>query len=62
MRSEAFRTLRNEPLLATVSIGVAHVAQLSQHDSIENLLRDADVALYQAKSRGRDCVMLGPAR
>lgn len=62
VRSEAFRTLRNEPLLATVSIGVAHVAQLSQHDSIENLLRDADVALYQAKSRGRDCVMLGPAR
>lgn len=62
VRSEAFQTLRNEPLPATVSIGVAHVAQLSQHDSIENLLRDADVALYQAKSRGRDCVMLGPAR
>ena len=62
VRSGTFQTLRNEPLPATVSIGIVHVAQLSPHESIENLLRDADVALYQAKSRGRDRVMLGPAR
>ncbi len=62
VRAGKFQTLSNEPLSATVSIGVAHVAQLSPRDSIENLLRDADGALYQAKSRGRDCVMLGPAR
>lgn len=62
VRSGTFQTLRNEPLPATVSIGIVHVAQLSPHEPIENLLRDADVALYQAKSRGRDRVMLGPAR
>jgi diguanylate cyclase (GGDEF)-like protein len=40
----------------TVSIGVAVSADASQ--SGEVLLREADAAMYEAKTRGRDQVML----
>ncbi|MFG5777153.1 diguanylate cyclase [Comamonas sp. J-3] len=62
VRSGNFQTTQNEPLRATVSIGVAYITQLASQDSIENLLRDADVALYQAKAGGRDRVVLSPVR
>lgn len=62
MRSGNFQTTQSEPLRATVSIGVAYITQLGSQDSIENLLRDADVALYQAKAGGRDRVVLSPVR
>lgn len=41
----------------TVSIGVAHV--LRESDSLEDLLKRADVALYQAKAQGRNRVVMG---
>ena len=62
VRSGNFQTTQSEPLRATVSIGVAYITQLGSQDSIENLLRDADVALYQAKAGGRDRVVLSPVR
>ena len=62
VRTEAFLTTQQEPMRATVSIGVAHVTRLQRHDSIETLLRDADIALYQSKASGRDRVVLGTAR
>ncbi len=43
-------------IVITVSIGVAILE--SGDGSFEALLRRADVALYQAKSRGRNCVVL----
>jgi diguanylate cyclase (GGDEF)-like protein len=38
------------PLLLTASIGIAS----GQHDSPEQLLREADIALYRAKAEGKD--------
>lgn len=62
VRNSAFVTAQQTPLRVTVSIGVAHIAQLHPQDSIESLLRDADAALYQAKALGRDRVALGATR
>ncbi|RKP44465.1 sensor domain-containing diguanylate cyclase [Pararobbsia silviterrae] len=41
----------------TVTVGVAHFAS---RESIEMLLRRADLALYRGKDAGRNCVMLAP--
>ncbi len=40
------------PLTVTASIGIA----IGLRPSATELLRDADIALYQAKSQGRDCL------
>lgn len=45
----------HEPFTITVSIGVA---ELQQDEYFENLLRRADIALYQAKDNGRNCCEL----
>ncbi len=42
------------PLMVTASVGIATGLRTSAHE----LLRDADVALYQAKARGRNCSIL----
>ncbi len=41
-------------VFVTVSVGVAAVT--AEHDRPEAVLGDADVAMYRAKERGRDCV------
>jgi diguanylate cyclase (GGDEF)-like protein/PAS domain S-box-containing protein len=41
-------------VFVTVSVGVAAVR--ADHDRPESVLGDADVAMYRAKERGRDCV------
>lgn len=43
----------------TVSVGVA---QLGQGENSDDWLRRADSALYEAKDRGRDCVVTGQTR
>ncbi len=45
--------------VVSVSIGLAWCAASQRGGSTEDLLRDADRALYDAKDAGRNCVMLG---
>ena len=45
-----------EPITLTVSLGVA--ALMSAMRRMEELVRDADAALYRAKSEGRNRVLL----
>lgn len=57
VRSGQFHTAHNKPLQATLSIGLAYSQTLKAGDSLDDLLREADLALYQAKARGRDCAV-----
>jgi diguanylate cyclase (GGDEF)-like protein len=57
VRSGRFLTAHHEPLQATLSIGLAYKQTLQHGDSLEDLLREADLALYQAKAQGRDCAV-----
>ena len=41
---------RPEPVLVTASIGIA----CGRYATADELLRDADLALYQAKGQGKD--------
>lgn len=50
--------LEGQIIHLTVSIGVAGVAALAQGENAENLLKQADAALYQAKNAGRNQVVL----
>lgn len=49
-------TVGGRPLHVTASIGV--VVHESRYNSATELLRDADIAMYQAKARGRDAHVL----
>lgn len=46
--------LRNRDVQITVSIGVAHLRVDREHP--EELLKDAEIALFEAKRRGRDMI------
>ena len=48
-----------ESLHVTLSLGVA---AYDQHESVDELVRRADAALYRAKASGRNCVEYLPAR
>ncbi len=61
------RVIAATPILAgsatvyvTVSIGVAFRAATGAGESRESLLSRADLALYEAKGRGRNCVAVAP--
>ncbi|MCH8290898.1 GGDEF domain-containing protein [Candidatus Poribacteria bacterium] len=57
-RVEALSVLhKNSPISTciTISVGVATM-QLNQNDSPDSLTAAADVALYEAKGAGRNCV------
>ncbi len=47
---------RGGPIRVTASVGLA--LSPAHGDSSEALLRSADIALYEAKARGRDCAVL----
>lgn len=47
------RTIAGKPITSTASIGVA-TSDLG-HDTAQNVLRDADAAMYQAKHAGKSC-------
>ncbi|HVR03422.1 MAG TPA: EAL domain-containing protein [Polyangia bacterium] len=49
-------TLGGEHWSITASIGVATCS--SAHDSAEEVVRDADMAMYRAKASGKDCLRL----
>jgi diguanylate cyclase (GGDEF)-like protein len=46
-----------QPTRITVSAGVATYPSTRGVDSVDELVRAADVALYQAKDQGKDCVV-----
>jgi len=55
---ESFRTpfvIRDAEIYSSVSIGVA-VSRFDEFQTAESIVRDAETALYQAKSAGRDAV------
>lgn len=59
--AERLRTLANEPLTTdgktlTVSISLGVAQHTGDAADLDTLLRNADVALYQAKEAGRNCV------
>jgi two-component system, cell cycle response regulator len=49
---------KNEPIKVTISIGISC---LEINDSAAVLIDRADRAMYQAKARGRNCVMVAPS-
>ena len=54
----AYHTVGEQRLSATVSMGVAMAGDLSP--GLDTLLKEADQALYGAKSAGRNCVEQSP--
>ena len=49
--------LAGRAVFTSCSIGVV-LSDRQHHHSPEDMLRDADVAMYQAKARGRDCYVI----
>jgi diguanylate cyclase (GGDEF)-like protein/PAS domain S-box-containing protein len=56
MESASFQTLDANTLL-TITISIGAAVFTNEMSDIDDLLRNADAALYQAKSNGRNCVM-----
>lgn len=54
IRGQVLQTPSGIQLCMTFSIG----AHLTREDDLEAVLRDADAALYEAKSAGRNCFRL----
>ena len=46
-----------KPLKITVSVGVATFPATKGLDSVDDLVRAADLAMYRAKDRGKNCVI-----
>jgi diguanylate cyclase (GGDEF)-like protein len=44
----------NSPFIVTLSVGVAEIIHSPQDETIEDVIRRADHALYQAKKNGRN--------
>ena len=47
---------RGARISATISVGLAEAS--AGHDSLEQLIRRADRALYEAKAKGRNCIVV----
>jgi diguanylate cyclase (GGDEF)-like protein len=58
VRQSSFASAHGAPLHVTVSIGLRHVSKLGAPDTLDELLRHADNALYRAKLNGRDRVVI----
>jgi diguanylate cyclase (GGDEF)-like protein len=55
--SEFTFNAEDEPTRITVSVGVATFPSTEGLDSVDDLVRAADLAMYRAKDRGKDCVV-----
>ena len=55
---ESFTTFNEREILVTSSFGVSYVQMAAGEDrySVQQLIRQADQALYAAKHKGRNCV------
>src|SRR5204862_3848951 len=60
LRSEGAVTMTGRSIGVTASIGVGRFGQGLGLDS-QQVLRDADIAMYEAKEAGRDRVRVNPA-
>jgi diguanylate cyclase (GGDEF)-like protein len=58
VRAGVIHSLRDEQIRVTVSIGA--VTGEPGHRQVDELLKLADANLYDAKARGKDCVILTP--
>lgn len=56
IEQKTFQT-KKTPFQITISIGVAPLAH-DRHECVEDMIQDADTALYQAKATGRNKVVL----
>ena len=56
MIRERIETLNPSDIKITASFGVSELN--SSHKSFEALIKEADIALYEAKNKGRNCVVL----
>ncbi len=59
IEAHAFTTLQGETIKYTVSIGVAMLTY--DDEDLESILHRADLALYDAKRTGRNCIVLQPS-
>ena len=58
LRTQLVSGIASEHLPVTLSIGLCQCDQLSQGHTVESIIDMADKAMYQAKSAGKNAVVL----
>jgi diguanylate cyclase (GGDEF)-like protein len=48
----------NSPFVVTISIGVAEIIHSPQDETVEDIIRRADKALYKAKQNGNNRTLI----
>lgn len=58
VEKEHYQLNKNQNIKVTISIGVASLRR--ENETLENILKTADEAMYQAKNQGRNKVAVKP--